>query len=131
GATTAIFSVIQNVLLDPFPYTDSQRLVNVMVRDLENRRGGGRSAYPVPEFLDIEEQAHSFDRIIGVDQLDVLYATGDGTEPLSGASVTTNTFQALGMKPLLGRYITPEDGKAEAPAVFVMSYKMWLKNYNL
>jgi putative ABC transport system permease protein len=131
GATTAIFSVIQNVLLDPFPYTDSQRLVNVMVRDLENRRGGGRSAYPVPEFLDIEEQAHSFDRIIGVDQLDVLYAHGDGTEQLSGASVTTNTFQALGMKPLLGRYITPEDGKPEAPAVFVMSYKMWLKNYNL
>jgi predicted permease len=131
GATTAIFSVIENVLLDPFPYTDSQRLMNVMVRDLENRRGGGRTAFTIPEFLDIEQHTRSFDRIIGIDQLDVLYAHGDGTEQLSGASVTTNAFQALGMKPLLGRYITPEDGKPEAPAVFVMSYKMWLKNYNL
>jgi putative ABC transport system permease protein len=131
GATTAIFSVIENVLLDPFPYTDSQRLVNVQVHDLDSKRGGGRTGYTIPEFLDIQDQAHSFDRIIGIDRLDVLYAHGDGTEQLDGASVTTNTFQALGIKPLLGRYITPEDGKPEAPAVFVMSYKLWLKNYNL
>lgn len=130
GATTAIFSVIQNVLLDPFPYTDSRRLVNVQVHDLDGRPGG-RTAFTIPEFLDIQEQAHSFDRIIAADQEDVLYAHGEGTERLQGGVLSTNAFQALGMKPLLGRYITPQDGKPGAPPVFVMSYKMWLSSYNL
>jgi putative ABC transport system permease protein len=130
GATTAIFSVVQNVLLDPFPYTDSHRLVNVQVHDLDGRPGG-RTAYTIPEFLDIREQAHSFDRIIAADQMDVLHAHGEGTERLQGQGLSTNAFQALGMKPVLGRYITPEDGRPDAPAVFVMSYKMWLSTYNL
>ncbi|MGA8029287.1 MAG: ABC transporter permease [Bryobacteraceae bacterium] len=130
GATTAIFSVIQNVLLDPFPYTDAHRLVNVEVHDLDGRPGG-RTGYTIPEFLDIQEQARSFDRIIGADQIDVLYAHGEGTERLQGGVLSTNAFAALGMKPILGRYITGEDGKPDAPAVFVMSYKMWLSTYNL
>ncbi len=130
GATTAIFSVIENVLLEPFPYTDAHRLVNVQVHDFDGRPGG-RTAYTIPEFLDIQEQAHSFDRILAADQMDVLYTRGEGTERLQGQGLSTNAFQALGMKPLLGRYITPADGKPDAPAVFVMSYKMWLSSYNL
>ncbi len=130
GATTAIFSVIQNVLLDPFPYTDAQRLVNVEVHDLDGRPGG-RTGYTIPEFLDIQEQARSFDRVIAADQADVLYARGEGTERLQGGMLSTNAFPTLGIKPLLGRYITAEDGKPDAPAVFVMSYKMWLTSYNL
>lgn len=130
GATTAIFSVIQNALLDPFPYTDSQRLMNIEVHDLDGRPGG-RTGYTIPEFLDIREQAHSFDQIIAADQNDVLYAHGDGTERLQGGLLSGNSFSTLGMNPLIGRYITPADAKADAPAVFVMSYKMWSSNYNL
>jgi putative ABC transport system permease protein len=63
--------------------------------------------------------------------VDVLYAHGEGTERLQGGMLSTNAFQALGGKPLLGRYITADDGKPDAPAVFVMSYKMWLSSYNL
>ena len=130
GATTAIFSVIENVLLDPFPYTDAQRLVNVQVHDLDDARGG-RTGYTIPEFLDIQDQARSFDRMMATDQMDVLYAHGEGTERLQGGLVSVNTFPALGMKPMLGRYITADDTKPDAPAVFVMSYKMWLSSYNL
>jgi putative ABC transport system permease protein len=130
GATTSIFSVIQNVLLDPFPYTDADRLVNVQVHDLENARNGGRTGYTVPEFLDIQQQAHSFDLVAGNDEEDVLYQRGEGTERLQGGMVTSNMFQELGMKPLLGRYITAADAKPQAPLVFVMSYKMWLGSFN-
>lgn len=131
GATTAIFSLIQNGFLDPFPYTDAQNLVNVEVHDLASSRPGGRSGYTIPEFLDIQAQAKSFDKIIATDGNDVLYAHGDGTERLQGGLVSSNTFETLGMKPLIGRYITADDVKADAPNVFVMSYKMWSSNHNL
>ncbi|HEX4748289.1 MAG TPA: ABC transporter permease [Bryobacteraceae bacterium] len=131
GATTAIFSVIENALLDPFPYTDSQHLVNVEVHDLDSGRPGGRSGYTIPELLDIQERAHSFDQIIAKDQIDVLYARGDGTERLQGGPTSANTFAVLGMKPAIGRYFGADDAKPDAAAVFVMSYKMWATNYNL
>ncbi len=129
GATTAIFSIIENALLDPFPYTDAQHMMNVEIHDQNGR--GVRGGYTVPEFLDIEQQAHSFDHIIASDGNDVLYEHGGGTERLQGGPVSANLFDVLGMKPVIGRYITAEDVKPEAPAVFVMSYKMWATNYNL
>ena len=131
GATTAIFSVIQNVLLDPFPYTDANRLVNVRIRDLDRDQRGERGGFTKLEFLDIRDQAHSFDQILASDDQDVLYEHGEGTERLQGGLLSANGFQVLGMRPILGRYFTQEDAKADAPAVFVMSYKMWLSSYNL
>ena len=53
------------------------------------------------------------------------------TERFQGTNVTPNVFQFLGMPALLGRGITPDDGKPGAPPVFVMSYKLWLKEFNL
>ncbi len=50
GASTAIFSVIENVLLEPFPYPDSQRLMLVQIHDTEQNGPGGRAAYSGPEF---------------------------------------------------------------------------------
>lgn len=129
GATTAIFSVIDNVLLDPFPYTDASRLVTIEVHNLENTREI-RTSFIIPEFLDIQEQAHSFDQVAGDNEEDILYQQGEGTVRLQGGEVASNMFQELGMKPLLGRYITAEDCKPDAPLVFVMSYKMWLGSFN-
>ena len=131
GATTAIFSVIQNVLLDPFPYTDANRLVMVFIHDDSRGGQGGRGGFKIPEFLDYRDQNRVFDRMAGVGQMDVLYDNGQGTEQFVGADVTTNTFSFLGMSPLLGRGITPDDDKAGAPPVFVMSYKMWRKEFGL
>ena len=131
GATTAIFSVIQNVLLDPFPYTDGNRLVGVYVHDDVRGGDGGRPVYKIPEFLDYRDQNHVFDRMAGAGQMDVLYDNGHGTEQFVGAEVTTNTFSFLGVPPLLGRGITPDDDRAGAPPVFVMSYKMWRKQFGL
>ncbi len=129
GATTAIFSVIQNVLLDPFPYTDGQRLVMMMVHDTAQKDSGGRPFLKIPEFLDYRDQNHAFDRMVGVGNVDVLYDNGQGTEQFDGAEITTNTFAFLGMAPLLGRGIGAGDDRPDAPAVFVMAYKMWSKSF--
>src|SRR6202171_5760384 len=80
GASTAIFSVIENVLMEPFPYTDPGRLVPVQIHDPEQNEPGGRAAYSAPEFLDYVAQNHVFDRVIAHDGLDVLYRSSERTE---------------------------------------------------
>jgi putative ABC transport system permease protein len=131
GAATTIFSVIHNVLLDPFPYKDADRVVAVQIRDTTSTRPGGRTFYQVPEFLDYQEQSHVFEEVIGGTNEDVLQATNEGTEQFTGALVTANNFQFLGVAPLVGRGLVPDDAKPGASPVFVMSHKMWLGRYNL
>ena len=131
GAATTIFSVIQNILLDPFPYTDANRVVQVMIHDVSNSRPGGRMFYSTPEFLDYQEQNHVFEGVIGGTFEDVLIPNGEGVDQAMGASVTPNMFQFLGVPAQVGRILTPADAAPGAPPVFVMSYKMWLKQFNL
>jgi putative ABC transport system permease protein len=131
GAATTIFSVIQNVLLDPFPYTDARRVANVQVRNLASGQQGGRSFFRVPEFLDYLEQSSVFEEVIGGTNEEVLLTTGESTELFSGGRVTPNTFSFLGVPAALGRTLGDADAKADAPPVFVMAYKMWSAQYNL
>ncbi len=131
GAVTTIFSVIQNVLLDPFPYTDAHRVVTIQIHDVTNNRPGGRSGFQVPEFLEYQEQNHVFEEVIGGGNEDVLQTTAEGTEQFTGGYVTPNMFRFLGVPALIGRGITPDDAIAGAPPVFVMAYKMWAAHYNL
>ena len=130
GATTTIFSAIQNILLDPFPYTDARRVAAIQVHDLSSARPGGRGAFQVPEFLDYQEQNHVFEEVIGGTGEDVLMSTNEGTELYDGGMVTANMFTFLGVPPVLGRGITPADASPTAPPVFVMADKMWLKKFN-
>ena len=131
GSTTTIFSVIYNVLLDPMPYTDTRRVVMFQIHDLKESEPGGRGGLTVPEFLDYQEQNHVFDAVIGGTGEQVHYRNGEGTQLFWGGLVTPNAFQFLGVPALLGRGITPEDGKPGAPPVFVMSYNLWRKRFNL
>jgi predicted permease len=131
GSVTTIFSVIDNVLLDPFPYKDAGRIVTFQVHDAERGDRGGRGFFLIPEFLDYQEQNHVFDSVIGDTNEDILYTSGEGTQRFQGTDVTPNVFALLGMSPLLGRGITVDDGKPGAPPVFVMSYKLWAKVFNL
>ncbi|MEO7142472.1 MAG: ABC transporter permease, partial [Bryobacteraceae bacterium] len=130
GATTTIFSVIDNVLLNPFPYTDAGRIVSFEIHDITSSRPGGQSFFKVPEFLEFQRQNHVFSDSIGGGNEDVLYTSGEGTERFDGAYVTPNTFSFLGVSALLGRTLTPDDAKAGAPPVFVLDYRAWHKSFN-
>jgi putative ABC transport system permease protein len=130
GASTAIFSVIDNVLMEPFPYPDAGRLMSVQIHDTERNEPGGRGGYTGPEFLDYAEQNHVFDRVIANYGEDVLYRSGEGTELLKGSLVTPNTFEFLGMPALLGRVMQPADYEPGAPPVFVMRYKTWVDRFS-
>jgi putative ABC transport system permease protein len=129
GASTAIFSVMENVLMEPFPYPDAQRFYSVFIHDTDRSEPGGRPAFIGPELLDYMEQNHAFDRAIANDRTDVLYRSGEGTERFDGYFVTPGTFEFLGMPAWLGRVMQPADYEPGAPPVFVLRYKTWVKSF--
>jgi len=131
GAATTMFSVIQNVLLDPFPYKDADRVVTFFIHDVTSSRSGGRGGFRLLEFLDYQEQNHVFEEVIGGGFEDVLYQSGEGTERYQGGIVTSNLFSFLGVPALLGRTLTPDDARPGAQPVFVMSHKMWFSRFSM
>src|SRR5438270_5526821 len=130
GATTVIFSVLDNVLLEPFPYKNSDRLANFFIHDSSRADQEGRGEFSVAEYLDFKEQNHVFENVIANRNLDVLYTDQEGTKQFPGGETTADSFEFLGIRPLLGRALVPDDGKAAAPPVAVMSYRIWQKDFN-
>jgi putative ABC transport system permease protein len=130
GATTIIFSVVDNVLIEPFPYKGADRMTEFFVSDTSRAEQFGRGVYTMPEYLAFKEQNHVFDDIVGTSNHDVLYTTADGTKQFSGGDITTNAFEFLGIQPLLGRAIIPDDARAGAPPVVLLSYKVWHDEFN-
>jgi putative ABC transport system permease protein len=130
GASTAIFSVIDNVLLEPFPYRDAQRLMCVEIHDTDQGEQGGRASYSAAEFLDFATQNHSFESVIANQQEDVLYTSGEGTERFQGALISPETFEFLDVNPLLGRAAQAADYEPGAPPTFVLRHKTWVSRFS-
>src|SRR5258708_31202201 len=97
GASTAIFSVIDNILMEPFPYPDAERYFSVQIHDTERNKPGGRGGYTGPEFLDYVEQNHVFDRATANKNTAVLFPSGEGTQRFVLNYVIQGTFSVLGI----------------------------------
>ena len=131
GASTAMFSVIDNVLLNPFPYKNANTIVTMQIHATSDKnQSDGRRYMPGPEFLDYYEQTDVFADKIGGAYDDVLYTTPQSSQDFEAGYVTPNTFEFLGVPALIGRTPTPDDAKPGATPVFVMSYKNWVANFN-
>src|SRR5260370_28503294 len=131
GSPTAIFSVIDNVLLNPFRYANSERIYGFRIVETNSTGAQDRNYFSVPEFLDYERQNRIFTDTMAVWETTTLMGSGDRLEPLDTDTVSDNAFQFLGVAPLLGRGILPGDGKPGATPVFVLSYKVWLSRFGL
>jgi putative ABC transport system permease protein len=129
GSSAAIFSVIDHVLLEPFPYATSNRLMMIEIEDADRSGTDPRTSFTTPEFRDYYRHSDVFDAVIGHVSTDVLYTTAEGTERFNGHLVTPQTFETLGVPPLLGRAIEPGDYPSGAPPVFVMRYKTWASRF--
>jgi len=128
GGTTAIFSVVYGVLIDPWPYRDSDRL-GVLHAHNTVQNWQNWALVSAPEWLDYRRQNHVFDEVIGGTFENVLMTGVDAPQDFDGSLVTTNTFRVLGVQPLLGRAFTDEDGKPGAPPVVVLGHKVWQANF--
>ncbi len=124
GAATLIFSAGVS-LLDPFPYRDAGRIVRFYYHSLRPNGFSGAAEFLPAEFRDFRAAAHSFEGLIGFQQAALELVHNGGAEQIPAAWVTTNTFAFLGVAPLAGRPIVPEDANPAAPAVCVVSYRFW------
>jgi len=123
GANTAIFSVVNAVLLKPLPYADPDRLAVIWVT--EPSAPGGLFPDTGPDFKDWQAQNHVFEGISAI-TVDGGTLTGSG-EPLQlrGLSVSPNVFQLLGVQPLLGRSFSADEGPTGHNHVVILSYGLW------
>src|SRR5262249_53061849 len=101
GATTLIFSVFYGVFFKPVSYRDPDRLVQVHIHDLSSSAVDSH-LFSVPEFLEYRHQNHVFADLAGVGGGLLRYQTAEGTELFQGGFVSANTFDVLGVHPLLG-----------------------------
>jgi putative ABC transport system permease protein len=128
SAVTVIYSVVRNVVLDPFPYSRSDRLVNVVLRDGSDRQHRG-PYFPAAEFLDYQEQATAFEDVVGTSRDSMLWQSENGAERLDVAWMTANGFDFLGVKPLIGRVFDASDAAPAAPQVAVMCHRAWIRSF--
>ena len=126
-ATTAIYSVVRAVVLDPFPYKDVDRLASVRVFDIARPRS--RSGYTIDQFLEFSERNTVFQGVIASTISDVLW-TGEGDpQRLRGNHGTFNTFDVMGVAPLIGRTPTADDARPGAEPVAVLGYRFWQRQF--
>jgi putative ABC transport system permease protein len=125
--TTAIYSVLYAVVLDPFPYKNVDDLTSVLVRNPAQR--GVRLTYSVDQFVEIAERNRIFDGVIASTISDVVW-TGEGDpQRLRGNHGTFNTFDVMGVPPLLGRTPTASDAQPGAEPVTVLGYQFWQRQF--
>jgi putative ABC transport system permease protein len=125
GANTAIFSVVNAVLLRPLPYHDPDRLVLVS----HYRANRGESAFGA-DLLEWRDQAKSFEEIAGY-AFDSADLRGNGeTERLSSGMISAGLFEMLGVAPALGRTFTPEEDKLGGPPVAILSDSLWRRRFD-
>jgi putative ABC transport system permease protein len=131
GASTVVFSVVYDVFFRALPYKDFNRSVVVEMRNLAGVGGWNVRRYFSPEEVRaFREESHEFEDIVAHVGMRPTYSDGKSTRFFSfGEIVTANTFDYLGVPALLGRTILPEDGKPDAPPVFVMNYRFWQREY--
>ena len=127
GANTAIFSVVNALVLRPLPLSDPDRLMLISVSN--PARGFRGSSFSLASYEALRDRNRSFSGIAGF-CFDALTLTG-GAEPeqLAAARVSPNFFDVLGTQPLIGRGFRPADGDAGAAPVALISSALWQRHF--
>ncbi|MGI9114586.1 MAG: ABC transporter permease [Chthoniobacterales bacterium] len=128
GANTAVYSLVNALLVRPLPYKAPNELVLLW----EKFAGQGLTQIPVsaPEFLDYEKQTHSFTGIAAFDYSDLNLTGGEMPERVQGAVVSPSLFSVLGVEPIKGRTFAPNESREENDGVIVISARLWERRFN-
>jgi putative ABC transport system permease protein len=128
GANTAIFSVVNAVLLNPWPYPDADQIMYLSQYDL--KRSADTVSVTYPNFLDWQKQQTNFTHLAAA-RTQTFSLTG-GVEPIfvNGAMISPEAFPLLKLPPHLGRVFTEQDNRLDSSRTAVLSYAFWLSRFS-
>jgi putative ABC transport system permease protein len=125
GANTAIFSVVNSVLLRPLPYPEPGRLVMVW----ESEKSGDPTLVSLANFVNWSEQSETCSHIAALRGWDANLSGVDEPQRLRGAMVSADLFTALGVAPVAGRTFLPEEDQPGRNRVVVLGYGLWRRRF--
>ena len=128
GANSAIFSVIDTVLLRALPFPNPDRLAMVWA-SAPQHPGENRQVHSYPDYLDLREQNHTFAALAAYTTASTIWGTGENSEDVPGLAATSDIFTVLGTQPLFGRGFSRDDDKPEAAKVVVIGYSFWQRHF--
>src|ERR1700723_1701655 len=123
GANAAIFTLVRGVLLKPLVNRDENRLV--YIRQSAPTGGMDNTTFSVPEIRDLEHGVHSPDEFGDFSQIPFTMVGLGEPRVVQGGVVSGNYFDVMGLRPVLGRLVGPQDAGADAPGVIVLTYRFW------
>jgi putative ABC transport system permease protein len=128
GANTAIFSVVNAVMLRPLPFVNADRLVRL--RESNPERGWPSYSVSHPNFLDWRARTQSFEALAATDSTNLNLNTGGDIEVVGGATITADFLPALGVAPLFGRNFLPEEDRPGGNTrVVLLAHGFWLRRF--
>ena len=127
GATTAIFSVVNSVLLRPLPYKDPERIVQVWENN--PKRGWTRDTISPLNFEDWRTQARAFEAVSAYEYESFVLTGGQEPERLGGILASSDFFRVIGVEPAIGRAFLPGEDRAGAGRVAVISDRLWQRRF--
>ena len=128
GANTAVFSLVNALLVRPLPYKAPQDLV--LVWEKFSNQGLDRIPVSAPEYLDYEKQLRSYDRLAAFDYIDFNLTSGDMPERVQGAVVAPSLFPLLGIEPIAGRAFSENERGEGNDNVVMISARLWQRRFN-
>ena len=128
GATTAVLSLVNGLLVRPLPYREPQQLVLL----LQHFKSQNLERIPVspPEFKDYETRAHSFEKLGAFGYTNFNLASEDRPERIAGAAVTAGVLPLLGVSPVKGRFFQTEECTLGRDDVVIISARLWQRRFN-
>ena len=127
GANAAIFTLVRGVLLKPLVNRDENRLI--YIRQSAPGLGSDNVTFSVPEIRDIEPNIRSVSEFGDFSQMDFTMVGLGEPRVVHGGVVSGNYFDVVGLRPVLGRLVGPQDAAADAPGVIVLTYRFWSTVY--
>jgi len=128
GANSAIFSVVDALLLRPLPYPQPERLANVW---LHSPALAIFRDWPSPgQYIDIQNENHSFEQMALAQSRTVTLTGREQPERIDALRTQSSLLEMLGAKPLVGRLLLPEEDRPGKPAAAILSYRVWTRLFN-
>ncbi|MFP5261334.1 MAG: ABC transporter permease [Blastocatellia bacterium] len=125
GANTAIFSMVNAVLLRQLPFREPGQLISISSTGVEDEK----SPFSIPDFLDYQSQNETLQDMVAFAEFGVNLSQDGDPERMQGVRISANVFRMLGVNAAIGRTLVPEDDKQSGERVVVLTHGLWQRRF--